>query len=670
MRRGMFLKLAADNIKRNRGTYIPYMITCICTIAMMYMMLFITQSPDLSTAVPSAQEVSMIMFLGAWVIAIFSTIFLLYSNSFLMKRRQKELGLYNILGMEKKHISRMMCLETVITSLCSFAGGILVGILGSKLAILLLFKLLHVPAVFGFYVSGGAIFLCAVAFGVIFLLTLLNNMRKVHLAQPVELLRGSNVGEKEPKAKWLMALIGVICLGAGYYIAITTESPLDALLLFFVAVLLVMAGTYLLFTAGSIAFLKMLRWKKSFYYKTKNFTAVSGMLYRMKQNAVGLASICILSTGVLMMLSATICLNFGIDDTMNSRFPYDATYTVSGISREEGENLRKIFEETIAENQIPCEQQVVQSSVTFACLEENGRISVEKAEGMSEKIGYITVVPAVEYEHVMGKSAGLADGEILGWSDGMPQNDVLEINDLSYKVKSWLKEWPLYKFKLNVFKNPAIIVTDADFEKLYNLQKEIYKKYGSSVSLDMGIDIKGTKDEKISYGHILRDALKEYIAAEQEAGNLSEAVYMISGIRDEEYQYYYSNYGGLFFLGIFLGTLFLLGASMIIYYKQMSEGYEDKDRFEIMQKVGMNRKEVKSTIRRQILLVFFLPLVTAVVHICAAFPMVRRLLLLMGMANTQLFVMCTAGTILAFAVVYSVIYCLTAKSYYKIVERS
>ena len=279
MRKGFFARLAVVNIRKNKQIYVSYILACLFNVAMLYMMLFINHNAGMKT-IRHSGDVLMITTMGVGVIVIFSFIFLLYSNSFLMKRRQKELGLYNILGLEKKHISWVMMLENLFSALISFVGGILVGILGSKLALLLLLKLIKVPASFGFEVSVSAIRICLEVFGAIFVLILLVNIRKVYKTNPIQLLHAQNTGEKEPKAKWLMAVAGFICLFIGYYIAITTESPLSALALFFVAVVLVMAGTYLLFTAGSIVVLKVLRWNKKFYYKTKNFTAVSGMLYR------------------------------------------------------------------------------------------------------------------------------------------------------------------------------------------------------------------------------------------------------------------------------------------------------------------------------------------------------------------------------------------------------
>ena len=352
MRKGIFSKLAVQNIRNNKSTYIPYMITCIFCIAMIYMMEFLRDCPTLDRAVRHAAEVRMILSTGEVVVVIFCVIFLIYSNSFLMKRRQKEIGLYNILGLERNHIGIVLLLETIFTTILSLTGGIAIGILASKLSLLLLLRLLHIPAVLGFYISTKGIITCLLMFGAIFLLILLLNLRRIHLSRPVELLRGNNTGEREPKAKWLMALLGFICLGIGYYLAITTESPIKAITIFLLAVILVMAGTYLLFTAGSIVILKFLRRRKSFYYKTGNFISISGMLYRMKQNAVGLASICILSTGVLLMISMTVSIYFGMNDIMVNRYPYDTDISITGVGEEECQTAIETFEKAIEQSQI------------------------------------------------------------------------------------------------------------------------------------------------------------------------------------------------------------------------------------------------------------------------------------------------------------------------------
>ena len=668
MRKGLFIKLAISNIKRNKGTYIPYMITCICCIAMTYMMFFVTQSKDLSVQVPDSVMVTSIMFLGIAVIYIFSFIFLLYSNNFVMKRRQKEIGLYNILGLEKGHIMKMMAVETLFTSVISIIGGIAVGILGSKLALLLLLKILHVPAQLGFYVCVPGVVVCAVLFLPVVIVTLFRNVHRVRLSQPIELLRSGNTGEREPKAKWLMALLGFICLGSGYYIAVTTKSPVTALGLFFAAVLLVMAGTYLLFTAGSIAVLKVMRWKKSFYYKIKNFTSISGMIYRMKQNAMGLASICILSTGVLLMLSTTVSLNMGIEDSLSDMFPYDAGFTFNHVTFEEVPRLRNAFDEAVEKEKVPYEEKITQVVLDISVARNGNDMEIlTRDTAASANVEYLTVVPEEEYEKISGKTVELKPGEILAFQENGGKGNI-SLNGVAYKVKEWLKEKPTYERGNNIFYKTTIVVTKEDLQKMDALQKELVGKDRGYLKLEFGLYIEGGKEADIKYGNLIREDLEpltETLKGEED----SVSPWFQSSIREEHYRSFYTLNGGLLFLGIFLGFIFLVGAGMIIYYKQMSEGYEDKERFEIMQKVGMSRKEVKSAIRRQILMVFFLPLLMAVLHIIMAFPMMSRLLGLLGMMNTELYVLCTAGTIAVFAVIYAAIYMCTAKSYYKIVER-
>lgn len=668
MRKGLFLKLAVSNIKRNKGTYIPYMITCICCIAMTYMMFFVTQSKDLSVQVPDSAMVTSIMFLGIAVIYIFSFIFLLYSNSFVMKRRQKEIGLYNILGLEKGHIMKMMAVETLLTSVISIIGGIAAGILGSKLALLLLLKILHVPAQLGFYVCVPGIIVCAVMFLPVVIVTLFRNVHRVRLSQPIELLRSGNTGEREPKAKWLMALLGFLCLGIGYYIAVTTKSPVTALGLFFAAVLLVMAGTYLLFTAGSIAVLKVMRWKKSFYYKTKNFTSISGMIYRMKQNAMGLASICILSTGVLLMLSTTVSLNMGIEDSLSDMFPYDAGFTFNNVTFEEVPRLRNAFDEAVEKEKVPYEEKVTQVILDISIARNGNNMEIlTRDTAASANVEYLTVVPEEEYEKISGKTVELKPGEILAFQENGGKGDIA-LNGVDYKVKEWLEEKPTYDRGNNIFYKTTIVVTKEDLQKMDALQKELVGKDRGYLKLEFGLYIEGGKEADIKYGNLLQEDLAP-LAETLQAEDGDMTPWFRYNIREEHYSSFYTLNGGLLFLGIFLGFIFLVGAGLIIYYKQMSEGYEDKDRFEIMQKVGMSRKEVKSAIRRQILMVFFLPLLMAVLHIIMAFPMISRLLGLLGMMNTELYILCTAGTIVVFAVIYAAIYMCTAKSYYKIVER-
>lgn len=672
MHKGIFSRLAKQNIRNNKSTYIPYIITCIFCIAMIYMMEFLRDCPTLDQAVRQADEVRMIVFTGEIVVEIFCIIFLIYSNSFLMKRRQKEIGLYNILGLERNHIGIVMFLETIITSIGSLAGGIAAGIIGSKLALLLLLKLLHIPSVLGFYISVKGIFTCLFMFGIIFLMILFLNLAKIHLSRPVELLRGNNTGEKEPVVKWLMALIGFICLGAGYYLAVTTESPIKAITIFLLAVILVMAGTYLLFTAGSIVILKFLRRRKSFYYRTGNFISISGMLYRMKQNAIGLASICILSTGVLLMIAMTVSIYFGMNDIMLNRYPYDVDMSVTSISEEECQTAIEAFEKAIADNKVPVEKSVEEIYLDIVCSKNGDQILIKPANTIrnSDSVLVLSLLDQAEYERLTGISANLNDGEIFAWYPSAVQKDSVTVDETEFTVKKWLDKNPLTCGEDAVSDNAVLVVTDEDFKKFDEMRTEMYKGVssapaGEDLTLHLGLDITGSETDKIDFGTPVMEAVKDL----RKNGGLSENSWITSGIRQQEYESYYADNGSLLFIGIFLGSLFLMGTAMIIYYKQISEGYEDQKRFEIMQKVGLSRREVRSSVRRQILMVFFLPLLMAMLHITMAFPMIRRLLLLFGMTNTKLFIGCTAGTVLIFAVVYGLIYLMTARSYYHIVER-
>ena len=505
-----------------------------------------------------------------------------------------------------------------------------------------------------------------------FLRFLFLNLAKIHLSCPVELLRGNNTGEKEPAAKWLMALIGFICLGAGYYLAVTTESPIKAITIFLLAVILVMAGTYLLFTAGSIVILKFLRRRKSFYYRTGNFISISGMLYRMKQNAIGLASICILSTGVLLMISMTVSIYFGMNDIMLNRYPYDVDMSVTSISEDECQTAIEAFEKAIADNKVPVEKSVEEIYLDIVCSKNGDQILIKPANTIrnSDSVLVLSLLNQAEYERLTGISANLNDGEIFAWYPSAVQKDSVTVDETEFTVKKWLDKNPLTCGEDAVSDNAVLVVTDEDFKKFDEMCTEMYKGVssapaGEDLTLHLGLDITGSETDKIDFGTPVMEVVKDL----KKNGGLSENSWITSGIRQQEYESYYADNGSLLFIGIFLGSLFLMGTAMIIYYKQISEGYEDQKRFEIMQKVGLSRREVRSSVRRQILMVFFLPLLMAMLHITMAFPMIRRMLLLFGMTNTKLFIGCTAGTVLIFAVVYGLIYLMTARSYYHIVER-
>ena len=661
MNKLFYAKLAATNIGKNRKTYIPYMLTCIITVAMFYIIKSLSMNEGISSLRGGATIESM-LYLGCWIVAIFAVIFLFYTNSFLIKRRKKEFGLFNILGMEKKHLSRVIGIETLYIAVIGLVLGIGMGILLDKAMYLLILKILGGEITLGFYISWESMWQTFLLFGAIFILIFLNSLRQVHLAKPIELLRGGSVGEKEPKANWFIAIVGAICLGLGYYIAVVTQDPIAALAYFFSAAILVIIGTYLLFTAGSITLLKLLRKNKRYYYKTNHFISISGMLYRMKQNAVGLANICILSTAVLVMISSTTSLMIGSEDMIRTRYPYDiAIYsqdTDEAHNLEMMEKTRRVLEENHAE----LERVVYYNYLSFVSIRDGNSFITDKetVDSSVESIANLFFIPLEDYNRVSGEERVLQDGQILLYANRQSYDGwTLEVFGKNYTVKEHLDSFAGDGLmEADVLSTYFIVVKDMDeIEWLYQKQNEAYGEQASEVRLLYGFDLFGSDEEEYAIYQQVAEGLK----GDPEFHGMIEC-------RAEARDGFFVMYGGLFFLGIFLGILFIMATILIIYYKQISEGYDDKERYAIMQKVGLSHAEVKRSIHSQILTVFFLPLLAAGVHMVFAFPLVSKILALLSMTNTTLYILCTAGCFLAFAFGYGVIYALTAKVYYRIVS--
>lgn len=661
MSKSFFPKLAVSNIKKNGKTYIPYILTCILTIAMFYIVKSLSMNPGLEKMV-GADTLVYIMFLGSWVVAIFSFVFLFYTNSFLVKRRKKEFGVFNILGMEKKHLSKVLGWETVYVAALSLAAGLLAGIALDKVMFLLITKMLGGEIVLGFFISPKAVADTLLLFCVIFLMIYFNSVHQIYTADPIELLRGGNVGEKEPKTKWFMAILGAVSLGWGYYIAVTTKNPVSSLFLFFLAVILVIVGTYLLFTAGSIAFLKMLRKNKGYYYKTKHFISVSGMIYRMKQNAVGLANICILSTGVLIMVSSTTSLVLGMEDILDTRYPNDFVLYSSEPSDERNGEIVDAVKELQKSEQLKITGEMQYHYLAFAAVRQGDSFLVGKNVSIDEvdSINNLIFLPLSEYNRVTGEDKVLDGGEIIIYSnrEGFDAS-VLKVGDREYKIKEKLDKFPGNGIiAANVSSSQFIVVPDlGELDALYRLQAESLGDIASEVRMFYGFDSGNDEDTQKEFYERLNDVL-----AQQEFEGTVES-------KAEARKSFFGVYGGFFFIGIFLGTLFVMATVLIIYYKQISEGYDDRERFAIMQKVGMSPDEVKDSIRSQVITVFFLPLAAAGVHVIFAFPIISRILALLNLTNIKLYIICTVGCFLVFAVMYVLIYAVTARTYYKIVSR-
>lgn len=660
----MYTKLAITNIKNNRQFYFPYLLTGIITVAMFYIMCALESNPGIQS-MPGAKDLGLILRLGIGVIGIFAVIFLFYTNSFIIKRRKKELGIYNILGMEKRHIAKILSKEAFFTAIIAIGGGLVTGVLFHKLACMLLYRMIGFNGGITFSFSKKGVMITAILFAIVYLLTYIYDLFQVQLANPIELLQSGNKGEREPKTKAIMAVLGVLCLGTGYFIAITTKNPIKALTLFFVAVILVIIGTYLLFTAGSIALLKILRRNKGYYYQTKHFTSVSGMIYRMKQNAVGLANICILSTMVLVAVSTTVSLYVGVEDIMKERYPNEINiraYYDTGAPSED--SIAPIVEKSVKESGRKIRHEEDYLELYFAAIKDQGQYSLdkEKVKTAGDRVSGFVVLTREDCKKKYNEEIPeLAENEVALFTIKKTDMDTLVLENRSYHVKE-IKQFR----NTEDFETIAdmmdeyyyVIVNDVqDMERLWQLQKDIYQENSSSISRQVRLDIDGDSEQKKECFENIKTAL----------GPEQAKARILIDSRQSSLDEFYQIYGGFLFLGLFLGILFLMITVLIIFYKQISEGYDDKERFSIMEKVGMSNDEVKATIRSQVRTVFFLPILMAAIHVGMAFPMIKRLLSLFGLSNTALFAGCMAGTILVFALIYLLVFLKTSKTYYKIV---
>lgn len=663
MSRLFYPRLAATSIRKNAKTYLPYMLTCIITVAMFYMITSLSMNKGISELRGSASIYS-VLSLGSWVTGLFALIFLYYTNSFLIKRRKKEFGLYNILGMEKRHLSVMLFFECLFVAFVSLVIGLTAGVAFDKLAFLLLLSLFDTEIPLGFEFHWGALLSTLLLFGVIFTLLFLKSLCQIHLTKPIELLKGSAMGEREPKTKWLLAILGLLCLDGGYYIAVTTENPAAALAYFFLAVILVIVGTYCLFAASSIALLKFLKKRKRFYYQPRHFISVSGMIYRMKQNAVGLANICILSTMVLVMVSSTLSLYCGLNDIMKTRYPRDILMHTEDCDNASVEALNQAVDSVLGQKNIQEKNRVAYTGLSFGAMQQGSYFNTNPdSTDIVDMNAVVDLVflPLESFHQLSGTDQALNDGEILIYSDERSYSyDTLEVFDLKFTVRERLEQFDQFDL---VTANATgtmvylIVVPDtAAIQQLDQLQQEVYGENASAVEYTLGFDVDGGQDP----------AIYRELGQTLDTDGQSVRLYC----REDQQENASALYGGMFFIGIFLGMLFLIATILIIYYKQISEGYDDRERFEIMQKVGLDRTEVKRSIRSQVLTVFFLPLITAGVHVIFAFPAITRILLLFGMTNKLLFALCTLGTFLVFALFYALVYGVTAKIYYKIVSSS
>ena len=650
---GFFPRLALVNLMRNGRFYGPYLLSCGMTAAMYYILSYLTFS-DIVASVRGAGYLQSLMYLGRLVVTLFSAVLLLYANSFVMKRRRRELGLYNILGLEKRHIAHLMVWETIYCAAAAILGGLAAGVLLSKLVLLLLLQVSRLPVQYGFEISLPGMANTAALFGILFLLTLVWNLAGLLRSKPVELLHSASAGEREPRTKRLLVVLGAVTLGAGYATALTVADPFTALAYFFLAVVLVMIGTYCLFTAGSIALLKHLRNSPRYYYQPKHFTAVAGLLYRMKQNAVGLANICILSTMVLVTVSTTVSLYAGLEGSLDRMYPHDidVVQQLEGVSPEQEAALN---EDTLERVQTAAAEagrkvELLQWSTLLDTVGwyTGNTFTLTAQEGVSTEIQILT---ADDYGRLTGRTVALGPGQVLVQAENIALPATFYIEDLPFHVAGTITDFPRYNNSILISGQAAqlsLVVADETVASAINVRDTSDHR-----EFHVQMDLDGTEAEKQAF-------VDPLLAADV------NGVYSVISRQDNAMDLY-TMYGGFLFLGVFLGLLFLLSTVLIIYYKQISEGYEDQRRYQIMQQVGMSPREVRASIRSQVLLVFFLPLVTAGIHVAAAFPMLCKLLELFNLFAVRLFALCAAGTLLVFCAIYALVYGLTTRTYSRIV---
>lgn len=669
--RNLYPRLAATNLKKNSRFYLPYLLACIVIVALFCIILTLASDPYLGQ-MQHGGSVSQVLGFGVSIMALFSAIILFYTNSTFTKQRKREFAIYNILGMEKRHISYVLFWESLYTAAMALFFGLVAAGVFSKLLQLVLMRLIGGEATFGLNIRLMSIGYTVAFFGALFLLLLLNTIRIIHLSNPVQLLRAGSEGEREPRSKWILALLGAVCLAAGYLISLRTNVALYAIQNFFPAVILVIIGTYLTFIALSVVVLKALRKNRRYYYKTSHFATVSGLIYRMSRNAAGLASICILSTMVLVTVSTTVSLYKGLDAYADVRWSQDMTLTLMTDTRTntvpDVAPVLQVVDDTMTRAGLTQSNVHGYRTVRFSALRSGDALDLtsEQLTGSSADEYAVMVLDTEGYADLTGEQVTLAPGEALAWTDGAAFGDTLTLGGDTLRLRQ-LDSFSLVSgSSIMGLHTLYLVVPDLDSVLELRAQQNAYtSEHGGTRSMlnyTYQFDLSGTDDEQLDALHaLLCDPGFESAA---EAANVNYTTDM----RADGYPTLRSTYGGFLFLGFFLGYVFLFATVLIIYYKQVSEGYDDRGRFRIMQQVGMTPKEVKATIRTQVLLMFFLPLVTAAIHIAFAFPLIKQIVFAFGLQNVHLFLLCTLGTFGVFALLYTFVYLLTARTYYRIVR--
>lgn len=695
MKNGFFAKLAWMGIRKNKRLYVPYILTCIAMVAMLYIMLFLHFDGQLELLPVGGNSAVQMMGFASWVIAIFSAIFLFYTNSFLMRRRKREFGLYNVLGMCKMDIARILVWENLIILFISLGCGLLCGILFSKLAQLGLFRLLGGELVWDFSLSLPAIGLCVAGFCAIFLLLLVHWLISIHLNNPIALMRAENVGEKPPRGNWFLGIVGAALLIGAYVLAVNIKDPVAALGLFFIAVIMVILATYLLFVFGSVLLCRVLQKNKRYYYKPQHFISISSMTYRMKRNGAGLASICILSTMVLVTLSCCVSLYGNIRQVVEINNPYQLQVeiqrynTKTFLDAEQSTHYRSLIQNTLGDTNIikTYEYQLLRTEV-FQDGNSLEWVLTDIPTVENERSSYIVTFMTPDTYRTFTNDTTFKDPgnaqAVLFVPEQTPTYHTLKLPDQTLQVTAQheidpdnpnFSDYQIYIVMSNLSAlqpNLNTLQEQNALEEAENSQTEMESSTNwANVAWCYCFDTDASDEETLDMENRLNRAF-EQDAQSYDRDNDLDAYYVNLSSRAHNRAELLEVYGGFLYIGILLSVIFLSGAVLIIYYKQICEGYEDRSRFAIMQKVGMTQKDIRKSINSQMLTVFFMPLLFAGLHLLFAAPMLEKITELLngGAPNHTTFVLTVFTSFLIFAMFYILVYKRTSSTYYHIVREA
>ena len=664
-----YLKLSWNNLKKNKTTYVPFLLSMIFLVILNLLMQVMIGNKGMQT-IPRAATVKSIFGFGNNVVIIFSFIFAFYTNSFLIRQRKKELGLYNILGLGKRSLGVMLFVETLLSMGIVLSVGIMSGTIFSKFLFLVMKKMTGFGEEFVFHFSVTMFLSVCLLFVGLFMILFVYNFIQVIKTNPIELLHGSQTGEKEPKSRWILSFAGVGLLGTGYYLSLTIQSPVEAIQIFFLAIIFVIIGTYLLAITGSVTILKFLKKRNHYYYHPKHFVNVSGMIYRMKQNGAGLASICILCTMVLVTVSSTAGLYFGKENVLHGRNPFDVSIT----TQKKAPEIQETFETLAKSNHLEVTNSYyLELPSSIGVIKKGATLTpMKKGEMNFSSFALLQFIPVSEYNRLTGENHTLLENEVFVYgAAGNFGSDEIHFPEKTVEVKKQLKTVNFLPSVAAISETFLIVTSSSEVSNQLIKQIELPENYEKSIQLqsEMAGDIKGTQSDRMAFIHALEDYTKRLNQPERE--NLPKPSMDYAEITSIDTDRIETNafVGGFLFIGLIFGLSFTLATALIIYYKQISEGYSDARRFEIMQKVGMSHKEVRQTIVSQILMVFLFPITLAAIHLAFALPIIRKILVLFGLTDNQLITLVTVISVVLFTACYLLVYLFTSKVYYRIVER-